>query len=203
MVTMDIKEHYKKLFKTYGDTHHSAQWSSLETQEKRFEILTQISNINYASVLDYGCGTGHLATYLNKENIQVQYTGVDIVEEMIECATLKHPNHRFYLEEQLGEFEEKFDYIFISGVFNNKINKNTDYYQSIIKKLVPFARKGIAFNMLSSYVDYYDQDLFYEKPETVIEFIKNEISPFMIIRNDYQLKENTIPFEFTVYIYFK
>lgn len=198
---MNIEEHYRELFKQFGDSHKSAQWSDQETQFKRFKILSEIDDLTGKKVLDFGCGTGELATFLKNNNIMVDYTGVDLVIEMLACGKEKHPQHRFELFETIKN--EKFDYIFISGVFNNLIEDNRAFYQTILKELAPLAKQGIALNMLSHYVDYRDEGLFYEKPEEVFAFGKNEITPYVVVRNEYQLKENIIPFEFTVYLYMK
>lgn len=191
--------HYQNLLKTYGDSAESAQYSSRETQERRFKYLIQIGSIEGKSILDFGCGTGHLATYLKNHNINVQYTGVDIVEDFFTIAKSKHPEHRFgFLENFSGE---KFDYIFISGVFNNKIDDNKGYYENYIKDLFKFCRCGMAFNMMSSYVDYYDDDLFYERPETIFEYIKRNVTPYVTLRHDYEVKPGIVPFEFIIYAY--
>lgn len=198
---MDLQQHYRNLFNQYGDSFKAAQWADETSQEKRFKILIEIADIRNSSILDFGCGTGHLATYLKKLGIPVEYTGVDIVKELIDCAKEKHTDHSFYLSEEL--VTQQYDYIFISGVFNNKLLNNRDFYKKQLIKLLPYAKKGIAFNMLSHYVDYYDDNLFYEKPESVFGFIKKEISPFVVLRNDYEIKKGVLPYEFTTYIYIK
>ena len=199
---MDLAEHYRKLFFKYGDSPQAAQYSSLDTQEKRFEILLQIGSLDGKNILDFGCGTGQLATYIKKRGIPLSsYTGVDIVDEVLEVARRKHPEHRFC--KPSFPSHERFDYIFISGVFNNKIPDNRSFYQKTICDCFSIAEEGLAFNMMSYYVDYYDPELFYEKPEVVFEFIKRNVSPYVTIRNDYQVKPGVIPFEFAVYIYKK
>jgi SAM-dependent methyltransferase len=181
----------------YGDGFESAQWSSRETQERRFEILTQIADLNGASILDFGCGSGHLASYLNSKNMKFSYTGVDVVEEFFNIARVKNPSSRFGL---LEEFEhEKFDYIFISGVFNNKRKGNRKFYQETLKMVYGMCSKGIAFNMMSTYVDYQDAGLFYESPERAFRFVKEELTPFVQLRHDYEVKRGVVPFEFAIY----
>lgn len=196
----NIKEHYRNLFQLYGDSYKSAQWSDRATQNKRFKVLCDIADLNGKKVLDFGCGTGDLATFLKEEDINVRYTGVDIVDELLECAREKHPEYSFGNLEQFED--QQFDYILISGVFNNKIDDNRKFYESTLKKLSNQANEGIAFNLLSNYVDYYDENLFYENPEDVFKYVKT-LTPYVTIRNEYQLKEKIIPFEFTTYLYFK
>jgi len=194
-----IVNQYKVLLERYGDNPETAQWSSRETQEKRFEILAEIDDLNETSILDFGCGTGHFATYLKSKGVEFSYTGVDIVEEFFEIGRKKNPSSRFGV---LENFEnEKFDYVFISGVFNNKRRNNRKFYQESLKKLFGLCRKGVAFNMMSTYVDYKDAGLFYEPPERVFRFVKQELTPFVCLRHDYEVKPGVVPFEFAVYAY--
>ena len=194
-----LNKEYKKLLNKYGDSAKSAQWTSRATQEKRFDILTQIADLNESKILDFGCGTAHLATYLESKNFDFNYTGVDIVEDFFNIAREKNPKSRFgYLE----EFEnEKFDFIFISGVFNNKRKDNRKFYQESLSKLYEMCTKGIAFNLMSTYVDYKDKKLFYESPERAFNFVKKELTQFVQLRHDYEVKPGVIPFEFTIYVY--
>ena len=46
------------------------------------------------SVLDVGCGSGHLADFVSAE----QYVGVDVDEASLKAARLRHPHHRFLSE---------------------------------------------------------------------------------------------------------
>lgn len=189
---------YKELLEKYGDSAEAAQWSSRETQERRFEILAQIADLK-GRILDFGCGSGHLATYLESKNVQFHYTGVDVVEEFFDIAREKNPGSRFGVLEEFRH--EKFDYVFISGVFNNKRKGNRRFYQESLRKLFGMCTKGIAFNFMSTYVDYKDANLFYESPERVFRVIKQEVTPFVCLRHDYEVKPGVVPFEFTVYAY--
>lgn len=194
-----LENHYRSLLFNHGDSAESAQYSSRESQERRFEILVQIANLNGTKILDFGCGSGHLATYLNSNNVKFSYTGVDVVEEFFDIARKKNPDSRFGVME---DFEhEKFDYVFISGVFNNKRKGNRKFYQDSLRKLFGMCTKGIAFNLMSAYVDYQDPDLFYESPERAFRFVKKEITPFVQLRHDYEVKPGVIPFEFAIYAF--
>ncbi|MBU0620450.1 MAG: class I SAM-dependent methyltransferase [Gammaproteobacteria bacterium] len=194
-----LRAHYKDLLLKYGDSAESAQYSSRESQERRFEILAQISDLNNTNILDFGCGSGHLATYLKSRNMKFSYTGVDVVEEFFDVARAKNPGDRFGL---LQEFtQEKFDFVFVSGVFNNKRKGNRRFYQDSLRTLFGMCTKGIAFNMMSTYVDYRDSGLFYESPERAFRFVKQELTPFVCLRHDYEVKPGIVPFEYAIYAY--
>lgn len=195
-----LKSHYQSLFRRFGDSYLSAQYSSKASQHRRFRILTEIADLNDVVVLDYGCGTGELLDYLKTQGISIQnYIGVDIVPEFLEIARAKFPQYNFI--EGPGIQDLKFDFALISGVFNNKLDDNRAFWQKTISSLYSSCRRGIAFNLMSNYVDYFDPELFYESPEEVFRFIKNNVSPYVTLRHDFDTKPGTIPFEFAIYVY--
>ena len=97
----------------------------------------------------------------------------------------------------------KYDYVFISGTFNNKIKNNWVWIKKCLKFLFQKTKKVLVFNNLSSYVDYYDKNLFYVKPEKVFSFCKKNLSLYVAINNNYEIKKGVIPFEFTTSVYKK
>ncbi len=197
----DVQEHYRRLVRKHGDSHLSAQYSSEETQERRFHHLLRAGDITQKKVLDFGCGAAAFAGFLERKGINCSYVGYDFVEEFYPIAQKKFPRARFLSKPQFDS--EEYDYIFISGVFNNLTENNTNFYKKTLENLFKKANICIAFNMLSAYVDYRDEDLFYVYPEEVFQFCKNNITPYVTIINDYQIKENTIPFEFSCFLYKK
>jgi SAM-dependent methyltransferase len=190
---------YKELLKAHGDSAEAAQWSSRESQERRFEILANIGDLNGTKILDFGSGAGHFATYLRSKGLVFEYTGVDVVEEFFDIGLAKNPGARFGF---LDEFKhETFDYVIVSGVYNNKQKGNRRFYQESLKQLFGMCKKGVAFNLMSTYVDYQDPSLFYESPERAFRFVKQELTPFVCLHHDYEVKRGIVPFEFAVFAY--
>lgn len=208
---IDLKNHYEKLFREFGNSFKTAQQSSRKTQEKRISILVdKIKFTNKTKVLDFGCGTAYLYQYLRKnKKFNGYYTGIDIAENIIDFNKIKYMDQKktnFFCENILIKKNFKpliYDYVFVSGTFNNKINKNWKFMTKVLKKLFSITKKALIFNNLSTYVDYYDKDLFYIEPEKVFKFCKINLSKFVEIRHDYQIKKKIIPFEFTTYVYKK
>lgn len=196
MAETALIEHYRGLLLAHGDSFEAAQYSSQASQEARYEVLTAVGDLQGCRILDFGCGTGHLATYLQQRGIDCRYTGIDIVDEFFPIARAKHPQHRFGRWE---DFEgERFDHVFVSGVFNNCMADNWGFFSSMVDKL--FARCDIAlsFNLMSTWVDYKDPGLWYVEPERVFPLMK-KITPFVSLRNDYVVKDVGVPFEFAVH----
>lgn len=199
----NLKKHYKNLFSKYGNSAKSVQYTDKETQYKRFKILTEISN-NLSSVVDLGCGLGDLYKYLEEKEENIKYLGLDFVEEFIQSAKQNTENShtKFEVFDILKqEIPKGYDYVLLSGVFNNIMDDNWEFMKLSLKKMYTACNKGIAFNAMSSYVDYYDKDLFYINPCKVFDFCKTELSAKVTLRNDYLIKENSIPFEFAIYVY--
>lgn len=193
-----LRSHYQRLLQSHGDSHEAAQYSSRASQEARYEILAQIGDLRGASILDFGCGSGHLATFLKERGIDCRYTGVDIVEDFFPYARAKHPEHRFGIWDDFAA--ESFDYVLVSGVFNNRVDDNEAFFRSSVERLFARVVKGLAFNLMSSYVDYQDAGLWYAQPEQVFGFVKT-LTPYATLRNDYVVKDTRVPFEFVVYAY--
>src|SRR5690606_34415745 len=124
----------------------------------RFRVLAEIADLNGAKILDFGCGTAHFATFLKENGIDCQYVGVDFVTEFFSFARQKHPEHRFATWEEVKG--EEFDYAFVSGVFNNRMEDNERFYKDTVRDIFSRVRKGFAFNMMSTYVDYQDEGLY-------------------------------------------
>lgn len=197
-----IAQHYRALLQSHGDSAEAAQYSSRESQLRRFASLVRIGDVRGKRVLDYGCGTAALAEYLGRSGQRpAHYCGVDIVPEFFDFARAKMPHAIFCLPEQLGD--RRFDYAFVSGVFNNRRRGNRLFWQETVRSLFARCDEGVAFNLMSTYVDYRDPTLFYENPCRVFDFLKREVTPFVSIQQDYLAKPGSVPFEFTAFAYRK
>jgi SAM-dependent methyltransferase len=199
MNTNDISEHYRRLLVKHGDSPQAVQYSCKKSQERRFEMLAAIGDLRHKRVLDFGCGTGHLGSYLANQGIEFEYFGTDIVREFLTLCQSKFPNGKFEDFSLISHL--KFDYIFVSGVFNNLMEDNKQFYQDTVRQLFGMCELGLSFNMMSAYVDYQDPALFYELPENVFSFLKREVTPYVTLCNDYEVKRGVVPFDFTVYAY--
>lgn len=198
LVDENVRSHYRSLVQRYGDSHEAAQYSSRESQEARFAVLAEVGDLQQQRVLDFGCGCGQLAGFLNSRGVRCYYTGVDVVDEFFSIAGQKFPEHRFG---PWADFEsERFDYAVVSGVFNNRVEDNQKFFESTIELLLKKVDKGIAFNLMSHYVDFEDPGLWYTHPEDVFSYLKR-LTPFVTLRHDYLVKSGTPAFEYTVYAY--
>ncbi|WP_306602704.1 rhamnan synthesis F family protein [Azonexus sp.] len=66
------------------------------------ELLKSVGLSQGMHLLDLGCGSGRLATILHQEQDGISYTGIDIVQALLDYAQSKAPNYRFILSRQLS-----------------------------------------------------------------------------------------------------
>ena len=198
-----LSKHYGELVRRHGDRPESAQYADRETQERRMAVLCEVGVTKDSKVLDLGCGTGQLLSFLQRSlGYDGEYVGYDISPEAIELARSIHPAGRFEVRNILEQpIEETFDYILVSGVFNNRISDNRAFFEAISRLLMARVEVGYAFNMLSQFVDYFDDGLYYEDPLYAFRFCKEQLSPLVTLRHDYSVRPGSIPFEFSIYVH--
>jgi SAM-dependent methyltransferase len=200
-----LKEHYQKLYLEHGDSPLAVHWADSASQSKRFEILTNIVSNQNASVLDVGCGLGHMAEYLYANGFVGKYHGVDFVHEFIENGNSKYKYNSSISFSTCDIINENlpngYDYVLLSGVFNNKTDKNEDFLHLTISKMFSVANIGIGFNAMSTYVDFQAEDLYYSDPTKVFDFCKKKLTRKIILKHDYILRVGSIPFEYTIFLF--
>jgi len=200
-----IKAHYQRLFSEHGAGHQAVQWSSRETQQERFSVLSELVGPT-DRVIDLGCGLGELLSWLRQERrFTGEYLGLDLVPEFIH-----HARERF-ASDPLASFREfdvaseplpaDYDVVLLSGMFNNQMSDNWGFLTGTLEKMFRATRARVAFNALSTYVDYQSPGLFYADPLRVFDFCRQKLGARVDLRHAYQIKKGTIPFEFTMYLF--
>lgn len=209
---IDTEAFYRNLYRKHGDSPQTVAWSDERSQEERFQVLMEVAGgvkgCEGKRILDFGCGTGALAGFLAKRHINTKsYTGVDMMNDFLSCAAIKYPQHRFCKKKAIEE-SERFDYIFISGTFNLLLNDdstswNETFLFGTLRWCLEHCTDAIAFNLLSTYVDFQEPHLWYKAPDEVVRHIKSEFgnkTRFTLI-NDYVLAGGSIPSEYTVHLF--
>lgn len=202
----DIYKHYeKKLFK-YGPTHKGMDWPNANDLDKRFNVMTGLFNnfkLKKPSVLDLGCGVGLYIDYLKRNNLfdKILFTGIDISSKMIETAKKIHPDENFFVQDIIKKplSVNSYDYILMNGVLTEKVSLSkiemVEFAKNIIYSAFNSSSKGIAFNVMSSYVDWERDDLFHWNLNEVVSYLLNNCSRHIKINMDYGL------YEYTFYVY--
>ena len=203
-IVKNVKELYETSAKKYATTSKAVGWKDHTSHELRFKILSEIGLFNGCSVLDVGCGYGAFYEFLIKRYNIGYYLGIDIVDDFINIAKEKYKTHKNvnFLLVDIMELNEKymFDFVFNCGIFHVKFNyTDKDFFENFIKPIIlkmwELTKRGMAFTFLTDAVDYKNPDLYYCSPTKIFNYLRKNISRYIVLRHDYKL------FEFTVYVY--
>lgn len=199
-----LRRHYQDLFRKHGDAAQSVQHFDDVSQRNRFRVLSEFA-LELGSVVDVGCGLGHFYDCLKEQGFAGRYLGLDFVTEFIEHAGRKHAGSNAaqfqVFDMKRNPYPEGYDTYVICGVFNNRLPDSETFLQETLTKVFEAARKGVAFNALSTYVNYQDEDLFYADPLKVFDFCKRKLTKRVVLRHDYLVRDDRLPYEYAVYLY--
>lgn len=149
-------------------------WESEEAQRLRFDMLLAAANLEGKSLLDVGCGTGNLLEYINSKGINVSYTGVDILEKMIEQAKSKQLNADFYHVDifKNNTFNDNsFNVIYASGIFNLDLGNNRAFLTNALELFFRLSSEVVVFNLLHCASPDREDTYFYFHPDEVNEIL--------------------------------
>ena len=192
-----IIDFYDKRYEEFGYHVKSVGWGDKESQELRFKILSEISDLSGCSICDVGCGFGDLYPYLLNNFGKIDYLGIDISKKIIVEAKERYPLAVFEVNDILeNPARRKVDYVLSSGALSFKTQNHEQYVQRMLEAMMEMCEKGVAVNFLSGYVDYKLDKNFHFLPENALTLGK-KITRYVTIRHDYPL------YEFTLYLYHK
>lgn len=198
----EIEKLYTNNLSKFGINHRAVGWNSIESQNLRFEkLLYLISNREKKiTVNELGCGYGEFYKYLLNNNFNFRkFNGYDISKAMLNSCRkyLSSPKELKLFNSPI--INTKADYTFSSGVFNIPFKNSELQWNNHIEKTIlnmyEYSKIGIAFNFLSSYVDFRSENLFYQNPEKILKFCLQNFGKKIHLIHDYPL------YEFTILIY--
>jgi SAM-dependent methyltransferase len=187
---------YSKNLLLHGDRPEALRWSPVG-QRIRYRILLEIvPDLNGKKVLDYGCGKGDLYGYAKEHGIDIDYTGLDINPELVKLAKEKHPDAAFGVADaEEAPLGERFDIVFICGVFNNRVQGVEESMLNVLSGLFEITGEALAINALSTHSGYKAVELNYTSPEELSLFVEENLTPHYMLRQDY------LPGDFTMFLY--
>jgi len=151
---------------------------------------------------------GGLASKIEACNVNVDYHGVDIVEAMIDYGRSTYPNATFMVGDIFEMTEhESYDFVVGNGVLIQKrditIPEMERFTKMLIRKMFDLCRRGIAFNMMSTKVNFTVGTLYYQSPVELLSWLLTEISPCVVLDHGYSSLASGIGkyYDFTVYVY--
>ena len=197
------QKHYRGLLEKHAGTTMAVSSESAAHKRLRFDQISKVFGDDLSfSLHDIGMGLGAFGSYLreNHPNRIITYSGSEILPEFVDGARAAHPTCQFFcrdIAEQYGQ--DIYDYVILSGVFHQRRDTSISDWEKfsriILKNAFFMCRKGLAFNFISPFVDFYQTEVYYANLPRIINFVVEELSRFFVINHSYAL------YEFTLYVY--
>jgi len=169
-----IKEYYENNIARGLPEYGILGWESEEAQRLRFDVLLDNVKLDGKRLLDVGCGTGNLLEYINSKGIHVYYTGVDILEKMIDIAKSKQLNADF---RHLDIFKDNvfapdsFDIVYASGIFNLNLGNNRELLTNALELFFSLSCETVVFNLLHYASPDREDKYYYFVPDDVRQIL--------------------------------
>ncbi len=195
-----IVRHYESCLAEHREGARAVDWKDEESARIRYDVMLDLlaHERETVSLLDFGCGLGSLKQHIDKRGLRhIHYEGLDISPAYAEAALKKMPGVTIHCFDVLKDDTRlrQYDYIVMNGIFTRKENMShqamLNYLQELTTKLFRHARRGIAFNAMSPYVDWKANELFHPGFDELASVISSSLSRHMVLRNDYGLYETT------------
>lgn len=199
-----IIAHYESCLAEHGATAKGMDWPNANDLSTRFDVMLGLINEPHpTSILDLGCGVGLFVDHMETKGVSrhFDYLGIDVSAKMITAAKRRHPDKNFEIRDILinplpfGTV----DFVIMNGILTEKrelrFEQMEDYAKALIKSAYDSCKHGLAFNVMSSHVDWQREDLFHWPIDRAVSFLVAECSRDIVLRMDYGL------YEYTVYLY--
>jgi cyclopropane fatty-acyl-phospholipid synthase-like methyltransferase len=193
-----VKSYFDKRIQEHGASPRGSDWNSEVSQNTRFDQLLKVVETQSFSLLDYGCGYGALADYLDAKGFDVNYYGYDILESAIDTARKAHmdqPRHIFFTDKSQLPI---CDYTVASGIFNFRGEQSfenwTEYVLAVLSEFNQLSLHGFSSNFLTKYSDAAKMrpDLYYADPMFLFDHCKRNFAKNVALLHDYRLYDFTL-----------
>lgn len=202
-----LVSHYERCFDQHGASPRGVDWPSSPDLEARFAALLSVLDGAPPGprpvLLDVGCGPGLLLDYLQAKGQldTIEYRGVDLSAVMVNASRRRWPNHDITVRNIItNPFPAgSVDVVVMNGVLTEKLTLSQeamiDLAQALIMAAFNCARIGVAFNVMSTHVDWERSDLFHWSFDAAAAFLKARVSPHFAFRSDYG------PYDYTTFVW--
>lgn len=178
---------YVARFEEYGIDPRALNVGDPEKYARQHAVHAAIGPLDRATIFDIGCGLANFYEYVRERCPTVRYIGYDVVEPFVQANRERFPEATFRVKDISHDpIADAFDYAVMCQVFNNRYKDadNLEVIRHAIQIAFTAARKGLSVDMLSSYVSYRDDGLFYYEPESTFSFAKT-LTPFVSLLHGY------------------
>ncbi|MDQ3020503.1 MAG: class I SAM-dependent methyltransferase [Bacteroidota bacterium] len=135
-------------------------------------------NSNSKSVIDIGCGTGHLLYFFLKNYKPASVTGIDFSDSAIEVARKTIPEGNFFIHNLYEKLNKKFETILCTEVIEHLLDPDTAL--SNIMEMMS-ENSACLLTVPNGRLDQYEGHINFWSPESWEVFIKKNCNHKLII----------------------
>ena len=201
-----LGEHYAQTFAIHGQRPEGVDWGTCpDDHHIRLDRMLAVTDSDNCAqgrptLLDVGCGYGSLLELIQQRGQSLDYHGIDLCEAMVRAAGTKFPGARWSVGDiLLWDSDAKYDYVVCNGILTQKlgasIREMDEYAKSLIMKMFELCNIGVAFNLMTTHVNFMAENLYYRNPVELLAWCMTELTPRVRLDHAYPL------FEYTVYLY--
>jgi 2-polyprenyl-3-methyl-5-hydroxy-6-metoxy-1,4-benzoquinol methylase len=213
-ITQTLKDYYTRTFEQYGATAKGVDWGNEQELLARYDKMLAVMQKDFmapkenVSMLDVGCGWGGLLRRVQNLNISLEYSGIDVVNDMIVHGRTEFPQAEF-IHGDVFEMaqDDAYDFVVCNAILTQKLEVSNiemeQFARKLVKKMFALCRHGIAFNMMSTRINFMVSNLYYQNPSELFSWLLTDISPRVRIDHGYSSLANRSGkfYDFTVYVY--
>ena len=193
-----VKNLYDENIRQFGKQSTAVGWKSQNEHMLRLEKLSHVVKDPEKpfTLNDFGCGYGSQHHYMREAGMNIErYFGYDISGLMLEQAFISLPADGVELL-NTSEVKTLADYSIVGGTFNYRGDESEDnwlaYIQEKLFQLYEHSEIGLSFNLLTSFVEWRTDGLFYGDPGFFVNWCKKNLAAHVKLYHDYDLYEWTI-----------
>lgn len=195
-ITRALRDHHAAAFERHGATAKGVDWMSEEELLLRYDKMLGVledSSIEppaNASLLDVGCGWGGLLRRARTLGVGLGYSGIDVVEKMIEHGRREFPDAEFIHGDVFDlDASGGYDFVVCNGILTQKLDVTIpameEYTRRLVRKMFELCRIGIAFNMMSTRVNFMVDNLYYQSPSELLAWLLTDMTPRVRLDHGY------------------
>jgi SAM-dependent methyltransferase len=203
-ISQAFADHYAATIRAHGPTAQGVDMARDDVAvlgyRKMLAVIRDRHRNTRPSLLDVGCGYGGLLAFATQQGYELDYTGVDIVPDMIEHARRLNPGAYILGDALDHDFGRRFDYVVCGGsILTIKLKASildmNRFSARLIRRMFDIADVGIAFEMMTNQVNFMAENSYYRSPVEVMAFCLSELSSKVIVDHAYER------YAFTTYVF--
>lgn len=191
--------YYGDLFGKHGVGVDAVASGKQIFKDLRYRKLSEVfeGDTNF-TLHDVGFGLGHYLEYLNLNHAElgIVYSGSEVTRSFVDHCRTAHPDLAFHHRDlAVRPFEEAYDYLVFGGTFYHQVDASheefTEFVQGVLRHGFECARRGMAFNFITDFVEYKYPDLYYCRIGEMIDFVVSNLSRYFVVDHAVPLYECT------------